>query len=307
MARKAYMSSTMRGALWVLGGTAAASLIYASAKFAGESANVWQLMFLRYLGSVPCVLVLARNNRRTFASLRSSYPSGLFLRALVGLLAAAATTYAAAHMPIADATSIGMLDGVLMVFLGVLFLGEWFRRHQICASALCVAGAFVVVAGRGAFDHLDAVYVFPAGIALAGALLGATEGLLIKTLALREDALTMVLYTNVIAGVLVAIPAVLTWRTTNLWINLTFMGFGVMSVACQYCNIRGYRLAPMSVIGPIGYAWILFAALIGLVWFGEIPTVETISGAIMIVAGGIWLMRVPPAYRAGRIPENKTA
>ncbi|QLQ18242.1 MAG: EamA family transporter [Exiguobacterium profundum] len=60
----------------------------------------------------------------------------------------------------------------------------------------------------------------------------------------------------------------------------------------QYCTIRGYRAAPLSVVAPVDNAWLVFAAILGFVAFGEVPGPMTVLGAALIIAGGVALTRV---------------
>src|SRR5690554_7156198 len=49
---------------------------------------------------------------------------------------------------------------------------------------------------------------------------------------------------------------------------------GPMAILGQYFNIRAYSLAKVSVLAPLSYASLLFAALIGWLFFSEIPSVD---------------------------------
>jgi len=64
--------------------------------------------------------------------------------------------------------------------------------------------------------------------------------------------------------------------------------------APQYFTIRGYRIADISVVGPIDYTWLVFAAIIGYVFFNEIPTVGVVLGALLITIGGVLLAALKP-------------
>ena len=59
----------------------------------------------------------------------------------------------------------------------------------------------------------------------------------------------------------------------------------------QYATIRGYRAAPLSVVGPVDYSWLVFAMLLGWLVFAEEPTPGTLAGAALILTGGAMLAR----------------
>ena len=49
---------------------------------------------------------------------------------------------------------------------------------------------------------------------------------------------------------------------------------------------RAFALANVSVLAPVGYSSLVFATLIGWVFFDEVPTRGLIVGAGFVVVGG---------------------
>ncbi|MEZ5716020.1 MAG: DMT family transporter [Paracoccaceae bacterium] len=278
--------------LWVVLSTAIFTVIFAAAKFAGGAMGTFQVLFLRYAGALGTVLVLApvlagrRGQRR--GPFRPSPAVGRHvLRAALGVSAVAAITWASAHMPVADASAMGMLYGVSAVLLGVVVLGEHVGMRQWLAIVISLVGAAVVMASQGAFR--SGLVAVPALVALASAVLMASEGLMIRVLSQTETALSMMLHVGVFGLVLVAVPAALDWRQVGVWTALGHVALGPLGVFGQYCTIRGYRIAPLSVVGPVDHTWLGFAAVLGLVAFGEIPGWGTVVGGGLIVLGGVLL------------------
>lgn len=62
---------------------------------------------------------------------------------------------------------------------------------------------------------------------------------------------------------------------------------------------RSYAL-PRRCGGPVDYSWLIFAGLIGFVFFQEVPTVGAIAGALLIAAGGIVLALLNPAPKVAQ-------
>lgn len=275
--------------LWVLLSTALWTLIFAAAKFADGSVSTFQITLLRYAGAFGALLVLARY-RGGLAAHKSNQPWTHFLRALCGSSAAVAITWASAHMPIADATAIGMLYGVLVVLLGVIVLKEHVGRRHWLAIAISVAGAGVVMSSQGAF-HAS----LPPGAtvaALASAALFAVEGLLIRILGRSERAMTVMLHVCFFGFCLMIVPAYATWQHVGPGTTLACLLLGPVAIIAQYCTIRGYRSAPLSIVGPVDYSWLVFAAFLGLLAFGELPSAGTIAGGMLIMGGGVLLARI---------------
>lgn len=107
-----------------------------------------------------------------------------------------------------------------------------------------------------------------------------------------EKPATLLIYQGVGVAIVLAIPAVLNWQapTATEWLLLIFVGLtGYFS---QMCNIYAYKFGEASLLAPLEYTRILYATIIGLVVFGDVPGVPTIVGAaIVILASGYTIHR----------------
>jgi drug/metabolite transporter (DMT)-like permease len=271
--------------LWVLLSTGLFALIFAAAKFADGAVGTFQLLVLRYVGALVTVVALGDVRRLADAAT----PRGVgahFLRACCGCSAAAAITWATARMPVADASAFGCLYGVMIVILGRALLGERLRAGHSLAILIAFSGAAVVVLAGGAFQ--GGVLLWPMAAAFASAVLLALEGVLIRLLSQREAARSVMFFVSLFGILLMSIPAAMEWRAAPVGVMLACVALGPVSVLAQYCTIRGYRMAPLSVVGPVDYSWLLFAALIGWVFFDETPGLGVIlGGGLILLAGGL--------------------
>ncbi|MEM1198730.1 MAG: EamA family transporter, partial [Pseudomonadota bacterium] len=113
--------------------------------------------------------------------------------------------------------------------------------------------------------------------------------ILIRTLSQSEHPLSLLLHVNFFGLLLLAMPAYLSWGPIGLEANLPFVLLGPFAITAQYFVVRGYRMADIAVVGPIDFTWLIFAALLGLVFFGEVPALGVMIGSCIIVAGGLVL------------------
>lgn len=283
------LSDDCKAVLWVLLATAMFTVVYASGKFAGSAVSPLQILFLRYLGGLITCCTVALVGPRSLLSYASAKPLSHIVRAFFGAYGGVAIIYASANMPIVDATAIGLLSVVFMVALGALILGEILRRKHYWGLILCSLGAGLIMASRGALQSFDASYAVPAAIALLGALFIGLEAILIRTLSQSEHPLSLLLHVNFFGLLLLAMPAYLSWGPIGLEANLPFVLLGPFAITAQYFVVRGYRMADIAVVGPIDFTWLIFAALLGLVFFGEVPALGVMIGSCIIVAGGLVL------------------
>lgn len=88
------------------------------------------------------------------------------------------------------------------------------------------------------------------------------------------------------------LPAALEWKSLSFEAYASCLALGPLSVLAKYCTIRGYRMAPLSIVGPVDYSWLIFAAILGFAVFRETPDASIYVGGGLIVAGGLLLSRV---------------
>lgn len=194
--------------------------------------------------------------------------------------------FASANMPIVDATALGLLYVVFIVPLGVIFLSDKITRQHLFGITLCGGGTAIIMLSRGAFSSIDAAYIIPAAVAILGAALLALEGFMIKVLSDVDKPLTVLLYTNAFGLFITGAFAAMSWTGISLINSFPYLILGVVAISAQYCMVRGYKLAALSIVAPVDYSWLIFTALIGYIFFNEVPTVPVIVGSCILAVGG---------------------
>ena len=56
-----------------------------------------------------------------------------------------------------------------------------------------------------------------------------------------------------------------------------------------FCVNRSLKLAPASVVVPYQYSMIVWAVIFGFVVFGDVPSIATIVGAVIIIGAGFYI------------------
>lgn len=280
--------NNIEAALLALSSTFIFTLIFMSGRFAGDAASPIQIMFLRYVGGLITITIICLVTRQSWVSVQSPYRLSQFWRVFTGAAGAIALIYGNAHMPLVDASAINLLRVAFLILLGMIVLGERLNLVRAVGIAICIVGAALVMVARGAFSGFSAEYLVPAGVVLLGSLFVAAEGLLIKMLATSDKPLVTIVHANVFGVILLFVPAVLTWASPGP-INLALLMLGPFAILGQYLTIKANSLASLSVLAPLSYASLIFAAVIGWLFFAELPTLGVAIGALTIAVGGILL------------------
>lgn len=224
----------------------------------------------------------------------------LVLRGVLGFAALSAFFYAVVALPLADATVIQYTNPVFTSLIAALVLGEAVRARDAASLAVSLAGVLLIArpsflfgaASRG----LDPLAV---GIALGGAVLSAAAYVVVRRLGETEHHLVIVHYFAVIAtiGALPTAAPDLVWPSPLAWLGL--LGVGVATHIAQIMMTRGLALEPAGRAMTVGYIQIVFAALWGLLFFGEVPDLAAGAGALLIIGSTAALGRGAGSARAG--------
>ena len=124
---------------------------------------------------------------------------------------------------------------------------------------------------------------------LAAVLFGVEVGM-IRKLAATEHFATILLINNGAALLLLAIPAGLFWQTPSADQWLFLAGAGVSVVLGQMMFLTAMRTSEASFVAPFGYLTLVYAMLFGFVIFGEIPSISTLIGAVIITAAELFML-----------------
>jgi S-adenosylmethionine uptake transporter len=80
------------------------------------------------------------------------------------------------------------------------------------------------------------------------------------------------------------------WKTPDLFGWVLMIGLGVVAAAGQYLLYEGFRHAPASTLAPMEYSGLVWAFLYGYLIWSEVPTVNVVAGAVLIVASSLMLV-----------------
>ncbi len=265
--------------MWVLLGAALFSLNDMAVKTLGPRIDPVQMALFRYaIGLIVIAPWLIVAGPRCWRTRRLGLHLG---RAVVAGIGQAGVYYSVIHLYLADATAAAFTRPLFQTLLAVLILGETVGLRRWAATAFGFLGVLVMIRpGAVAFDLAWAV-------ALAAAALFALGVVLIRHLSKTEPVVRILFYYHLFGILLFAAPAAAVWKTPVAPELLLLVLIGVLTAAAMACFVHAFSIGEASVIGPFEYVRMIYAAAIGLLLFSEIPSLWTLAGAAMIVAGAL--------------------
>jgi drug/metabolite transporter (DMT)-like permease len=197
-------------------------------------------------------------------------------------------------MPLADATAIQFTSPIMTALLSGLVLRERVPKAAAGATLLAFAGVLVVL--RPNVLELGASAFYPLGAAFG------MSWLIMFNRKSAGDAPVLVM--QFVLAIFAAPFLVLAATTLSLVGGSGFevpvpSASVVLKCAAVACLASvGHLLlyaatvrASAAVIAPTTYVQIMMASLLGWLWFGDAPDAATLLGALLIIAGGLWLWR----------------
>lgn len=280
-ARTAGQDHVIAGISLMLAGIFFFALNDALGKWLVATYSVGQLLLMR---SVAGLVVLApfikREGWRAFAD--APRPFVQWLRPVFATFEVACFYWALAYMPLADVMTFYLAGPIYVTAISPLLLGEHVGWRRWLAVVAGFAG--VMIALRPSAGSLTPAAL----VALAGSF--SFSVLMICTRLVRGTS-DIVLVTTQTVGALAfgAIAAPFTWVALT-WSDTALMALlGITAMVAHICINRSLKLAPASVVVPYQYSTIVWAVLLGYIFFGDVPSVTILIGAATIIAAGIYI------------------
>jgi drug/metabolite transporter (DMT)-like permease len=285
-----------RGFLYMAESALAFAVMGALVKAAGRRLPVGEIVLARALVSLAICLVTLRRAGVDPLGVRRGR---LLARGVIGALGLVCVFYAVTRLPLAEATMIQYLHPVFTAILAATLLRERSGAGLVLSLGLGLAGVLAVARPAALFGGAaSALPPLALAAALAGAFLSACAYVAVRHLSATEHPVVIVFYFAWVA-VLGALPLVarsLVLPEGAEWLLL--LGVGVAAQIGQVALTLGLRLETASRATALSYLQVVFAALLGALFFGELPGVWTGVGALLILAGAA------AAIREGRGPTR---
>lgn len=205
-----------------------------------------------------------------------------FARALCSTLEVGLFYLAVVYLPLADTVAFYLASPILVTLFAVLFLGEKVGWRRWLAVSAGFSGVVIAVNPTG--EGMG----WPALIAIAGTVLFAAMTILTRRLAGANE-VTLVTWQTVSALGFGIILAPFGWTQPGWFDFGALCLLGVISALAHMGVNRSLRYAPAAVVVPYQYTLIVWAMVLGYLFFGDWPKAHVIIGSAIIVAAGMYI------------------
>lgn len=235
-----------------------------------------EIVFFRCaVATVFCFIGL----HRAKADWRGSNRKMLFLRGFFGTTALYFFFTTVQNIPLASAMTIQYLSPIFTSVIAIFLLGEKVRSLQWLFYAIAFSGVLLIER----FDtRLSPFYL---AIGIVSAFCSGVAYNLVRSLRGKEHPLTVVLHFQLVGAVAGFISLFFAWETPTGWDWLFLFLIGVFSQLGQIFLTSALQKEAVAGVAIVNYSGLIYALLIGSLWFGESQSTESFSGMLLVVFG----------------------
>lgn len=292
------------GLLWVLAGFCTLSIGDAIVK---GMAGMWPPMAMaatRYVvGSAGLALMLG--SREGWQAVRLPRQGMQWVRGVAISVSAVGMFMAVWIMPLADATTIFFIQPIITAVLATIFLREPARRSTWLATLAAFIGVVIVL--RPNFQEVGWGVLFP----LMGACGMAVTIIANRAVVGSASILAMQFYMSVTAMIVLGIAAVaghftglpvfaMHWPEWSVLARCAFIG--ISATFAQWFIYMGTVKAGAGTVAPMTYGQLLMAVTLGWLFFGDLPDLFAVLGAVIIIGSGLYLWHDSRTRKLGPRP-----
>jgi S-adenosylmethionine uptake transporter len=262
-----------------------------TAKLLGERYGTVQVTFLRFatgaLYAVPLWLW-----RRSPLPARPQWRWHALRSALL-LVALLTWFYALNRLPLVQAVGVGYTAPLFIALLAMWLLGERPSRWIWAALAIGALGVGVALwpelSATGAPGSAARLW----GMAAAGLSAVTYAGVVVLARhQAQHDALwTILLVQNLLPVAVLAVPMLWLWQPVAAADIPILLLMGALATGGLLCITWAFSHIEASRAAPVEYTGLVWAALLGFLVFGELPTAWSLGSAGLIMLGCLLLVR----------------
>ncbi|WP_416397449.1 DMT family transporter [Allohahella sp. A8] len=241
-------------------------------KLLGQDVPVLQFVFLRCLCTVLMLLPFYRmiDMKAPFAGL--GYHA---LRAHIGIIGIGAMVMALATLPLATANAVFYAAPLIVVVLSVLIFRERLTWLSVAAVVSGFAGILLILRpveiGWGALGALVTAFSL------------AFNALLVRKLPKNQTMVHSVALNYVLCLPVAGALALIEGRDWSWSLVLSAGASSFFILGYNFAVLLAYRHVAANQVTSAEYTGLIWAVLIGWIWFNEVPDLWFLAGSLMIV------------------------
>ncbi len=244
--------------------------------------SVFQIVFMRSISSsiiiIP-ILFYVKNQKNIFGQFQAN-----LIRVVLSFMAISIQFFTISNIQLAQVSTIGYLRPSIMSIFAFFILSEKQSKGRWLVLIVGFLSILLVFSPESNSIQLIAL------LALLGSCCGSLSTIFQKFLSKKFSEIQLMVWYSVGISILSFPFCLYTWKEVSLNELIFMILTGLLATSAQYFYIKAFRLSQASFLAPIQYFHIIPVLIIGYLIFSEIPSYQTLFGALIIILSLICLL-----------------
>ena len=233
---------------------------------------------------VILVTLLILFSRGNLKALKTRRPVAHAIRGSMGFTAPFCFFLALKDLPLADATVVFFASTFILTALSALVLKERVGFHRWGAVITGFCGVLIAVNPEGSGELSAYLLVLCAAFVYALLLLSG------KRLSEQDSVISLVFSFNLMIGVVGTLLLPLVWVSMSWPVVGVLFLLAFLAICGHYLLTTAFSIAEVSAIAPFEYTSLVWATLVGYLFWFDIPSLRVWLGASVIIASGLYVI-----------------
>jgi drug/metabolite transporter (DMT)-like permease len=295
-----YRRNISKGIIYTIVSSLGFALMTFCVKGAGDLPTMEKAFFRNAVAAVIASVTIMRMPGPGRFKTKKETRVGLLLRALFGTLGMIANFWAIDRLGLADSNILNKMSPFFTIIASVFLLKEKPTKLDNALVALAFAGTIFVIKPSGGMAAIPA---------LVGLFSGFSAGMAYAFLRLitnKGERSTVVVFYFSFLSCLSCIPFILAdFKMPTMHQFLWLIGTGASAAVGQFGVTAAYKYAPAKDVSVFNYSQVLFSALLGFLYFHEVPDLLSWTGYIIIIGAAALKWKNESSFIRAQKEERK--
>ncbi|MEE1007567.1 MAG: DMT family transporter [Agathobacter sp.] len=254
------------------------SLMTVCVRLAGDLPTAQKTVFRNLVAAVVSWTMLLKSGKKI--KIDKSNVWDLIARAFFGTLGLICNFYAIDKLNISDANMLNKLSPFFAIVMSILILKEYPSKKEWISVVIAFIGAVFVI--KPGFSIVSK-YAF---IGLLGGLGAGIAYTFVRKLGKKGvDGTIIVMFFSTFSTIVLLPAFIASYKPMDLKQVIILLLAGITATGGQLSITKAYTYAPAKEISVYDYTQVVFAAIWGFLFFGQIPDVYSYIGyGIILIA-----------------------
>ena len=277
------ISNKSKGIICILFAALGFSFMTFFVRISGDIPTMEKAFFRNAVAIIASLILLIRSGEKI--RIKKGCMGDIFLRCVFGTSGLIANFYAIDKLNIADANMLNKLSPFFAILISIPILKEKPKKIDILAVIVAFLGAMLIVRPTGSNMQL-----VPALIGLYGGFGAGAAYVFVRKLGKKGERTPIIVLCFSIFSTAVSIPFIaVNYVPLKPMQLICLVMAGLSATIGQFGITSAYKYAPAKEISVFDYTQVIFAAILGMLFLGELPQAMSFIGYVIII--GVAVLR----------------